>query len=801
MHSSVQKSTLLHIFCWILLFTLCGCASGPIAVSADPVPEAYEPVGRTSPASAAQGDILITEMMPRNHTAVRDQDGDFPDWIELRNMSGADINLEGWSLSDRPNRDGLVFPAYLLPADGIFVVFASGKDRPLDLHTPFALAAGEILYLKDPSGMVVSTAECPDLEADRSTCLQPDGSWKETLYPSPWQENTAAGYDAWQDTLTPAGPLQINEVLVSDPGNRFSAYEGSDWVELKNISASPVSLNSYYFSDDDDNYRKVQLPAATLAPGELAVIRCDQIGLSLNSGRDELYLFSETDGLSDWLALRDIPYGGSYGRMSGRNGAFFFATASPDEENSNGFRRVSASPKALTPDGIFPGTEPVVLDLQAEGKIYYTYDSTLPTEASTPWTGPTAVPATGIIRAIAVEPGALPSRAITLNYFIGEEFSLPVLSVVSDDKQAFHTMYDTGWKNLEWPGNLSWYEEGGSFSANCGLSMQGDTSLILRKKSMSVAFRGSYGQGSLDYDLFGGGITSFSDLVIRGGQDQLSTLFRNELCENLALTASNHVIASRSRHCVVYIDGKYVGIYALTEKLNEQHYADLLGVSRNSVENCGSEVPESSELYQDVFRFCIEHDMSEEENYRHIQTLLDVDSLIDWVFLEGYFANSDLTYGNLRYIRSSEGDGLWRLVFYDLDATLAEPYLNHSILLHRNNTQCYFTTYLFAELMENREFRSRFLTRAAEMLNGPLAEDLVLAEIDRLSAQIEPEVARDLRQEKRSFESWQSSVKKLRGFLTENNWTEHNINAICTELNVSREERSKYFGETGLPAG
>lgn len=795
MHSICRKTVyLLAGFCVILLVLLCGCSAGPIAVSGDPDPKSVELAIQAELPTAEEGDILITELMTRNHATLQDQDGDFSDWIELQNMSGADINLEGWSLSDRDNRDGLVFPAYLLPADSCFVVFASGKNRPLDLHAPFSLSAGETLYLKDPAGNIIAQAECADLEADRSYSLRTDGSWKESLYPTPWQENTAAGYDAWQDSLLPTGPLQINEVLVSDPNNHFSKYDGSDWVELKNISSDSVSLAEWYLSDDDDNLRKAPLPAADLAPGELAVVRCDQIGLSLNSSNEELFLSQEETGLCDWLSLRDIPYGGSYGRMSGKNGSFFFAKASPDEENTDGYRRISAMPTATTPDGVFASSDPVVLDLQADGEIYYTFDASVPTKDSLSWKGTTIVPASCIIRAISVEPGALPSRVLTLNYFIGEEFSLPVLSIVSDNKQAFHEMYSVGWKNLERSGNVSWYEDGGSFSMNCGFSMHGDTSLVLRKKSMSISFRGSYGQARLNYDLFGGGLTSFSDLLLRGGQDQLSAIIRNELCENLALSASDHIVASRSRYCVVYIDGKYTGIYALSEKLNEQHYADLMGVSRNSVVDYGSEVPKNSDLYEDVFVFCSSHNMAEEENYLHIQTLLDLDSLIDWVFLEGFFANSDLTYGNLRFIRSSEGDGLWRLVFYDLDATLAQPYLNHATLLHRNNVQCYLTTYLFADLMANKDFRSRFLTRAAELLNGPLADEMVLAEIDKLSKEIAPEVTRDLKQENRSYESWEKNVKTLRNFITENNWKQHNIDAICSELHVSKAERIQYFG-------
>ena len=200
-------------------------------------------------------------------------------------------------------------------------------------------------------------------------------------------------------------------------------------------------------------------------------------------------------------------------------------------------------------------------------------------------------------------------------------------------------------------------------------------------------------------------------------------------------------------------------------------------------------------MYLDVFKFCADNDMSLPENYQHIQTLLDIDSLIDWVFLEGYFANSDLTYGNLRFCRSSEDDGRWRFMFYDLDATLNESYLNHAILLHRNNVQCVLVTGLFADLWENEDFRDRFLTRAAELLNGPRSDDAVLKEIDRLAEEIAPEVARDFAAAKRSYQDWEAAVEALRSFIKKNSWNQHNIDAICHELHLSEKVREQYFGE------
>ena len=738
--------------------------------------------------------LTITEVMVKNHATLRDSDGDFPDWIEIHNDSGMDVNLDGWSLSDRSSKPGLVFPAFLLPAGTTFVVYASGKDRPEELHAPFSLSADEEIFLRAPDGTVVSRVPCPDLPEDRSYALRENGTYTECLYPTPWRENTSAGYDSWQESLGLPAVLQINEVLVSDPNGRFSDLDGSDWVELKNVSTEPVSLSGWYLSDDDDNYYKAALPQSVLAPGAVTVVPCSRLGLSLNSDHEALFLCSEDRGLQDWLPLRDIPYGGSFGRLPGQNGAFFFAAASPGSENRHGLRRVSAMPVATTPDGFFDGSESVLLDLQAEGSIYYTFDTEVPTEASLSWVGPAIVPASCVIRAIAVEPGALPSRPLTLNYFIGESFSLPVVSLVTDNKTAFYGMYQDRLKDLEWSGNLSWYEDSGSFSLPCGISMHGDTSLVLRKKGLNLHFRGCYGQQELNYDLYGGGVTCFSSLVLRGGQDQNACILRNELCENLALSVSDHMLSTRSRYCVVYLDGRYSGIYALSEKLNEAFYANYAGVDKNSVTVLGADAPRGSDIDQDVFQFCSGHDMSVPENYQHFLQVMDVDSLIDWVFLEGFFANSDLTYGNLRFCRSSEDDGRWRFMFCDLDATLSQQSVNHSILLQRNNIQCTQVSYLFADLWANSDFRDRFLSRAAELLSGPLSNESVLAEIDRLASELEPEVARDFAMSKRTFGQWQNAVDALRSFITENDWAQHNVNAICTQLRLSTQDRETYFG-------
>lgn len=56
---------------------------------------------------------------------------------------------------------------------------------------------------------------------------------------------------------------------------------------------------------------------------------------------------------------------------------------------------------------------------------------------------------------------------------------------------------------------------------------------------MSLRFRGSYGQETLQYDIFGGGATEFTNLLLRAGQDQEQAIIRNELSQSLCEKADH----------------------------------------------------------------------------------------------------------------------------------------------------------------------------------------------------------------------------------------------------------------------
>src|SRR2546422_4017245 len=85
-------------------------------------------------ARSATAQVIISEFMADNKKTLADEDGQYPDWVEIYNTSAGTVNLNGWSLTDDPTRQARwFFPATNLTAKGFMVIFASGTNRAVRL--------------------------------------------------------------------------------------------------------------------------------------------------------------------------------------------------------------------------------------------------------------------------------------------------------------------------------------------------------------------------------------------------------------------------------------------------------------------------------------------------------------------------------------------------------------------------------------------------------------------------------------------------------------------------------------------
>ena len=757
------------------------------------------------PGAAAAADdtpaVRISEMMYKNHATLQDADGDFSDWFELENTSNRVVRLKGWSVSD--GKTVWDFPAdATIPRGGVRVVFASRKDKTVsgELHTSFALGEGETLYLIAPGGTIADRAACdPELPADHVLRRENGGELTESVWATPGYPNTAAGYAAFCESRKTESPLVIYEAAVY---NDTFALKGEyyDWVEIKNVSKESVKLSDYCLSDDRREPEKWSLPNRTLAKGQSILIYCTgeenpttgnglRANFALNASSETLYLTKKGESAAaDYVWLHDIPYGYSMGRTDAENGFFYLRRQTPNMPNkTDAYRYISEAPAANREPGVYEAGRTVRVKLAAAGDIYYTTDGSAPTEESTPYTGAITVDKTTVLRAVAVEEGGAPSRALTLSFFIGEEHTLPVLSLVTDSPRRFSEIYEGSVKDRECAGNLSFYAPEGSFSIGCGVEMKGHTSLFAPKKSLGVSFRGCYGAETLAYDIFGEGPAEFSELSIRAGQDYSSTVFRNELMQELCAELDT-TVTQRSRYCVLYINGEYWGIYCLKDDITRQYYANLTGTAKEDVTMLSSPVPQSAAVYTEALGLWKDTSLTREEAYERFCAAVDMDGFIDWVLLEGYCANVDIK-SNLRYLRT--GDGPWQIVFYDLDWAFQTRNNCFFNLIGPEQTAQIAPTIRWLFGIDG--FKERLLTRYADLTETTLSDGHVTEKIDEFRALLAPEMARERARWSGTAGAWEESVDALRANIADG-YAAHTVRNLCSILGVGEEERMEYFG-------
>lgn len=806
----LKRNKLLYVlFIVLLCIIFAACGKSQPAPAATPVPTAAptpQPTPEPTPYISPDADkIKISELMVKNDATLLDSDGEFSDWFELVNTSDSPVSLAGWRVSDSEDKSGWSFPDVTIDAGGYLLVFASSKESTgTELHASFSLSEDETLYLYAPENYLADSAPNVSTMADHSSVRCADGSFEDCIWPTPGYSNDAEGYELFCAAHTAASPLVINEVMVyNDSYNRQPDGEYYDWVELKNVSEEPIMLAEYYLSDDKDNPMLWRLPERYLDPGALLVVHCSgnsdlstsdtvHSNFSLNSTSERLYLTSAAQQrVTDYVWLHDIFKDWTVGRMDGQSGFFYLSSPSPWSGNrGNAYRYISDQPVSLGEDGIYNDVTSVSVELEGSGRIFYTTDGSRPDESSAEYTEPITLDKTTVIRAINVQDGAAPSRAITLSYIINENHTLPVLSLSTDSPSTFSGIYYNKRKYYEIPANISYFEDGSSFNIDCGLKMKGWTSLENPKKSMGVSFRGCYGDDMLDYDIFGSDVTEFSSLSIRAGQDYPLAIIRNELFQELCLEMGDNVPTQNSKYCILYLNGSYYGIYCLKEDFSKQYYASHNGVKKDDVTMLKSPVALNSEVYQEVFQFCRDNDMSLDENYDHICSVLDIDNVVDWFLIEGYTANSDVN-GNMRYFKLNDG-GKWQIAFYDLDWTF--NYASNCFTNITDSNREVQVSQLINRLLTNARFREQLLSRYSELVSTTLSNEHVLAKIDELQALLEPEVPRERDQWGSDVDGWHYRLDELRSFITDNDYANYSANKLCSMLGASAEQKMQYFG-------
>lgn len=751
-------------------------------------------------------EVVFNEVQTANYSAITNASGSLCDWLELYNPSQEPAVLDGYYISDDPAKPmKWRIPELTIEAGSYAVICNTDRDDVLGEMTFGLSKNGCTLVLTGPVGNTITTLECPALKEDTSWQRQEDGSYLAGSAVSPGYENSESGRKAYLASRVITGPLVINEVM---PANDRYLYQSDgqtyDWVELKNISGEAIDLSQFAISDDSSKPLLFPLPQQVLQPGELVVIilsgnteltgRYVHAPFALSKQESWLYVSHLENGYSDYIHIDKVTLGGTVGRENGSPDVYYYDLPTPGEENGKGYADISSDPFVETPGGIYNDVDQVSVVLSGEGEIYYTLDGSVPTNNARRYTTPITLTKTATVRAICYDANKLPSSVVTTGYIINENHTLPVLSVSADPDQMFGTegIYTNYNANIEIPCNLALYEEAGSFSVDCGIKMFGHTGLEMPKKSFKVNFRGTYGDGLLTYPVYGDeGPEVYDSLVVRSGQDYPQSIFRDELFTSLCRDMSDTVLAQRDKFCILYINGQYRGIYCIKEAFGEFFYASNRGVSEESVEVLQAPVYQSSGVYQ-LMAFLKTHDMTDPDNYAYACTVFNMESLIDWLIIEGYSTNGDVQQ-NLRYFRSTETGNTYEMAFYDLDWAFYNHAPFYDVLSNERQMNWQHLG-LTMELIKNPTFRQQFLERLSYHLEHTLSNENVLARIDYYEKLLAPEVARERARWGGTYDGWQYQVNTLRRYLTEHDHIAEIAARLQKYMGLTSGEKEQYFG-------
>ncbi len=146
----------------------------------------------TSTQPVAGSALVISEIMADN-ASYPSAGGALYDFIEVQNIGSNPVDLNGYALSDSPDKPSQwKFPSVTLQPGQCALVYATGLEQTngSELHASFGLRAeGESVLLYSPTGQVLDYVEYDNLKKDQSIRRQSDGSYITSGSASPGQAN------------------------------------------------------------------------------------------------------------------------------------------------------------------------------------------------------------------------------------------------------------------------------------------------------------------------------------------------------------------------------------------------------------------------------------------------------------------------------------------------------------------------------------------------------------------------------------------------------------------------------------
>ena len=743
--------------------------------------------------------LIINEFLPNNKGNFS-INGNFLSYIEVKNTGSETINLRDYFLSnDYSEPFSWKLPDITLKSNEVYLFYTTELDNINNTDFKLNKNSGTIILSKN--NKIVEQVDYTNVTGGYAY-IKNNGTFYEGINISPGYDNDDIEKFNKEYRSNPKD-LIINEVMTSNntylPQNGGNYY---DWIELYNNSDKTIKLSDYTITTDVDNINLYKLEDKELKPGEYYILMASGDINNSNSKykhanfkvspTESLYLYKNGE-LIDSVFVSSVPKEYSYGRN--KDGYYYFKTPTPGKSNGSGISAIAYTPTFDTKPGIYNDVDKLTVEITGSGTIYYTLDGSEPTTSSKVYDSPIVLSKTTVVRIINYEKGKKSSDVITASYIINENHTLPVLSIGMNPSD-FNRVLNAGGSNLTLQTHAELFESDDSFTIDCGLKLFGGSTRYIPKKSFSLKFSSKYGPSDLEYKVFDNReATNYKSLVIRSGsQDGQYSMIRDELATSI-MDDYGTVDVQAYKPVILYVNGKYWGIYYLREKVDEDYIENNYNVdgSYSNILRIDGEVKYGTrDFYTKLLNFVKNNDMTNSNNYNKVKEMLDIENYIDFWIGELYTTNNDIV--NLRYFNNSLLDnGKIKMIFYDFDFAFYNYGFNYlSWMLNPDGMGEYgYDNTLLIRLLQNKEFKQLFLERLSYNMNNVWTDSNVLNRFNELKKLIEPEMPRNQERWGYTMSTWYSELDKLENYIKKRR--SFMLNSVKWYFGLSSKEMEKYF--------
>ncbi len=632
--------------------------------------------------------------------------------------------------------------------------------------------------------------------------------------------------------LTPAllhAQVLINEYSCSNKNtiqDNFAAY--NDWIELYNAGSTGVNLAGYYISDNPNKPFKDTLPAITLAPGAHQLLFCSgrralsggyyHTSFKLNQTQPEHILLSNNTGviIDSLPAGVTVPAQVNHSRGRTTDGASswsLFTTPTPGNANSGALQEYVPRPILSMQAGFYNGSS-ITLNITCAdpaAEIRFTTNGTTPTNTSPLYSSSLTLYGTTVIRARAFSsnPMTPPSFIESNTYFLNVSHPMAVISVYGDQVATLF-----GGTQLNPETCLEYFDKFGVFQTETyGTSNEhGNDSWSYNQRGIDFISRDYFGYNyALTYPLFSRKTRpTFQRIILKaaandnypsgiGGTNGPAHI-RDSYVNTLSQRSGLSIDERTWEPCVLYVFGPgvsnpYWGVYDLREKADDSDFTSYYYKQDEQYSGAPNDVqfiktwggtwneyggPQAATDWNSLVTFATGNSLAIQANYNHVDSIFNVNSMIDYFVLNSYCVTSDWLNWNTAWWRGLNPNGSkkkWRYELWDMDATFGH-YINYTGVPTQAPTANPCNPEQLSDpggqghvpllnaLLANPGFKQQYISRFIDLNNTTLSCNYMHFLLDSMTGIIAPEMQRQTARWGGTVTEWNTNVQAMRDYMT-----------------------------------